>query len=77
MIPAAKRCRRCGETFWVGCLDGKQKRCRPCQLELRIEKLRAALERLASSEAFVFSRPTNEEDVARMGYAQKALEEDQ
>jgi len=38
-----------------------------------IERLRAALERLASSEAFTVPRVTNEEERARMFFAEAAL----
>ena len=42
-------------------------------LRAKNEKLRDALKRLASPEAFVISRPTNEEDRARMIFAEQAL----
>ena len=46
--------------------------------DLRYEcaKLRAALERLASPEAFHMARTTNEEDRTRMRFAEAALEND-
>lgn len=47
---------------------------RAIEYEKRIEQLEAALTRLASPEAFVISRATNEEDRARMRFAEKALE---
>lgn len=31
MIPMERKCRSCGESFWVGCLDGKLKRCLQCR----------------------------------------------
>ena len=45
------------------------------RLETKVAKLEAALKRLASPEAFYMSRATNEEDVARMQYAEAALKE--
>ena len=39
------------------------------------ERLRAALERLASPEAFVVTRMTTEEEQARMRFAEAALQE--